>query len=94
MRHARPADLDRVEGLLERLRALPDVREKSRGVFYRRSNAFVHFHEEDGDVFADLRAAPGWYRYRVTTAAGQRALAADARRVLRGDEVGLRGERF
>jgi len=47
MRHARPEDLDRLEPLLEKLRRLRGMKEKSRGLFYRGSRAFLHFHEHD-----------------------------------------------
>jgi hypothetical protein len=44
LRHATPAALDRVEGLLAALRGLEALREKKRGTFYRGSGAFLHFH--------------------------------------------------
>jgi hypothetical protein len=62
MRHARPDDLDRIEPLLEALRALPDMKERSRGVFYRSGKAFLHFHEHEGALLADLRAGADWDR--------------------------------
>ena len=55
MRHARDQDLDRLEPLLERLRTLPTLVEKKRGVFYRKSKSFLHFHEDPKGMFADIR---------------------------------------
>jgi hypothetical protein len=72
MRHARPEDLDRLEPLLARLRALPALREKSRGVFYWKSRAFLHFHADPAGLFADVRAPGGadFIRLQVDEAAG------------------------
>ena len=55
MRHAGPAALDALEPLLARLRALPGLKETARGVFYRKSRAFLHFHEDPAGLFADAR---------------------------------------
>jgi hypothetical protein len=66
MRHAGPAALDRLEPLLAEIRAIPDLVEKSRGVFYRRSQAWLHFHEDPTGLHADLRDAKGDFeRIRV-----------------------------
>ena len=59
MKHAGAAALDQLEPLIERLRALPGLKEKSRGVFYLKSRAFLHFHEDPKGLFADLRTADG-----------------------------------
>jgi hypothetical protein len=75
VRHARPDALDELEPVLVQLRALPDLKEKSRGTFYRKSQAFLHFHEDPAGLFADVRLGPGDFtRMRVTTKAEQRAL--------------------
>jgi hypothetical protein len=80
MRHARDQDLDRVDGLLTQLRALPGLVEKKRGVFYRKSRAFLHFHEDPKGMFADISDPDE--RIEVTDAAGQARLMAAARRRL------------
>lgn len=85
MRHARDADLDRVEGLLAQLRALPGMVEKKRGVFYFKSRSFLHFHEDPKGIFADIREAGGggdFDRIDVTEAAGRAALLEAARQRL------------
>ena len=81
MRHARPQDLDRLEDLLVQLRALPGLTEKSRGTFYRKSRAFLHFHEDPAGLFADLREAGGneFERLDVTEEAGRARLLELAR---------------
>ena len=84
MKHATPAALDRLEGLLVQLRTLP-LKEKSRGVFYRKSKAFLHFHEDPAGLFADIRNADGsdFERIKVDEPAGAARLieAAYARSV-------------
>ncbi|HEY8003476.1 MAG TPA: hypothetical protein VIE16_04570 [Phenylobacterium sp.] len=77
MRHARDADLDRIDGLLAQVRTLPGLKEKKRGVFYRKSRGFLHFHEDPKGMFADISDPDE--RIDVTDAAGQAALMAAAR---------------
>ena len=84
VRHARDTDLDRIEPLLAQLRAINGLTEKSRGVFYRRSKAFLHFHADGDDTYADVRlATDDFERTRATTKAEQRALVAAVKRALR-----------
>ena len=67
MKHAGSAALDEIEPLIERLRALPGLKEKSRGVFYLKSRAFLHFHEDLKGLFADVRTVDGkaFERFKV-----------------------------
>ena len=61
--------------MLVQLHALPDLKEKSRGTFYRKSQAFLHFHEDPAGLFADVRlGGADFTRMRVSTKAEQRAL--------------------
>jgi len=83
VRHITPARLDAIEDLLARLRAVDGLVERSRGVFYRRSRAFLHFHEDGDDVYADVRLDDVEFaRMRVTTKTEQRALITSVRRVV------------
>jgi hypothetical protein len=84
MRHARDEDLDRLEPLLAQLRALPGLTERKRGTFYRKSRAFLHFHEDPKGLFADLRDAADvdFERIDVTQEAGRARLLELARRRL------------
>jgi hypothetical protein len=91
MGHARAEDLDRLERVLKGLRALDGLTERRRGVFCRGSTPFVHFHVFSSEPFADLKVDKRWLRYPVGTAAEQRVLVTDARRVLKGVISGLRG---
>ena len=74
MKHAGEAALDHVESLLVELRHLDGLRERKRGVFYRKSSALLHFHEDPAGIFADLRTASQWTRLPVNTASQRRRL--------------------
>jgi len=67
MKHAGAAALDQIDPLIARIRALPGLKEKSRGVFYIKSRAFLHFHEDPKGLFADVRTADGkdFERFKV-----------------------------
>ncbi len=80
MKHAGSAALDDLAALLEALRAAPGLKERSRGVFYRKSKPFLHFHEDPKGLFADVRDAAGadWERFDVTGPEGRAALLAAA----------------
>ena len=84
MRHARDEDLDRIEPLLVRLRALGALKERKRGCFYFKSKGFVHFHEDPKGMFADLRQIDSRddRRIKVDTAAEQDALIEQAKKIL------------
>ena len=84
MRHATPERLTAIEPLLEQLRAFDGLTERQPGTFYRRSNAFLHFHEDgERDMYADVKLhGREFERMRVTTKAEQRTLVAAVRRAL------------
>lgn len=80
MKHAGPAALDQLEPLLNDLRALEGLKEKARGVFYRRSRAFLHFHEDPSGLYADLRlVGDDFERFRVQDETERAALLARVR---------------
>jgi hypothetical protein len=79
VRHARPQALDQLEGLLAQLRGVEGLREKTRGVFYRGSIAFLHFHEDPAGLFADMRAGDEFQRFPVTTKAERAGLLKQVR---------------
>ena len=81
MKLAGPAALDALEPLLAQVRALPGLTEKSRGTFYARSRAFLHFHEDPAGLFADIRDPAGleFEGIDVTGEAGRQAVLAAAR---------------
>ena len=71
VRHANQEDLDHLEALLAELRKLPELRERKRGYFSRGSRAFLHFHEDGGDFYVDVRLGDDFERTRVTSPAEQ-----------------------
>jgi hypothetical protein len=74
MKHARADALDTIEPLLTEIRTVPGLIEKSRGVFYRKSQAFLHFHEDPSGMHADIRTGEEFERFRAETASEQAAL--------------------
>jgi hypothetical protein len=82
MRHARDGALDQLEGLLADLRTMPGLNEKTRGIFYRGSQAFLHFHEDPTGLYADVRLDVDFERMRVTSAQEQKALLTRVRHTL------------
>jgi hypothetical protein len=81
VRHARADALDELSDLLDEIRKLPGLVERSRGVFYRRSRAYLHFHEDPSGMYADVRTGEDFTRHRVQSADERRdflALVADA----------------
>lgn len=72
MKHATSTALDQLEALLVELRGQPGLTEKSRGVFYRKSRAFLHFHEDPAGLFADVRLGDDFQRLPLNSSA-QRA---------------------
>jgi hypothetical protein len=69
VRHATDADLNHLEDLLVELRKLPQLRERKRGYFSRGSTAFMHFHEDAGAFYVDVKLRGSFERLPVTTLA-------------------------
>lgn len=72
MKHMSDSLLNSLEPLLAEIRELGRLAERKRGVFYYKSQAFLHFHEDPVGMFADLRSGAGWVRFLVDTADQQR----------------------
>jgi hypothetical protein len=69
VKHAGPEALDQLDDLLTKLRGQAGLVEKKRGTFYRKSSAFLHFHEDPEGLFADAKlAGTEFERFRVSTA--------------------------
>jgi hypothetical protein len=79
MRHATSETLDEIEPLLEKLRSVPGLVEKKRGIFYRGSKAFLHFHEDPSGLHADVRFRDEFERVRAETDNEREALIARIR---------------
>ena len=68
MKHASSATIQKLEPLLEKIRCIEGLKEKKPGVYYLKSKAFLHFHEEGDQVYADVRLhSSDFERRRVTT---------------------------
>jgi hypothetical protein len=80
MRHARADDLDVLEPLLERLRAIDGLREPKRGKFDCGRRLGMHFHQDPAGFFADIRIDAVSSRHRVTTKREQETFARFVRR--------------
>jgi hypothetical protein len=74
VKHAGTAALDALDDLLVKLRRHESLVERSRGTFYRKSSAFLHFHEDPAGLFADLKIDGEFERFRVSTAVERVAL--------------------
>jgi hypothetical protein len=74
MKHAGPDAVATLEPLLVRIRPLDGLRERTPGTFYRRANAFLHFHEDPAGLFADVKIDGDFQRFRVTDPSEQDAL--------------------
>ena len=55
MKHASSETLQSLLPLLEQLRNLSGLTERKPGIFYRKSAAFLHFHEDPQGIFADVK---------------------------------------
>jgi hypothetical protein len=84
VKHASQSTLDGLSELLDRLRSIEGLVEKRPGVFYRRSKAFLHFHEDPAGIFADLRLRSDdpFIRLRVTSEAERSEIIAKIERSL------------
>lgn len=83
MKHAGPASLAQLAALLERIRALGHLTERKPGIFYLRSSAFLHFHEDPQGLFADVKLdSKTFVRFAVDSAAQREALLSSVQRAL------------
>ena len=75
MKHAGTTTLLSLQDLLASLRVLPGLVERKPGIFYVKSQAYLHFHEDAAGLFADVRLAGAEFaRFRVTTRLERAAL--------------------
>ncbi len=67
MKHAGPQTLAALEPLLRQVRQSSLV-ERTPGCFYRKSTAYLHFHEDRSGTYADIKLGnTGFTRVRATT---------------------------
>jgi hypothetical protein len=84
MKHAGAEALDALEPLLSEVRRAASLIERKRGIFYRKSKAFLHFHEDPAGMFADVKLSDDgdYTRLRVSTAAERKAFLAAVKKAL------------
>jgi hypothetical protein len=82
MKHAGETALNRIDPMLAELRQFEGFRERKRGLFYRGSQAFLHFHEDPAGIFADVRSEDAWLRLPVNTTSERRNLVRVVREIL------------
>jgi hypothetical protein len=75
MKHAGPQTLAALDPMLRALRAQASLVERTPGSFYRKSKAFLHFHEDPAGIFADVKIdGDKFTRLQVSTADQQATL--------------------
>ena len=84
MRHATAETLRDLEPLLETLRSVEGLVEKKPGIFYRKSKAFLHFHEDPSGLHADVRFGEEFERVRAESDVERDALVARIRNAVSG----------
>lgn len=60
MGHCKYELLSSLEPALNNIRTLEGLVEKKPGIFYFKSQSFMHFHEKDGKIWADIRDGNTW----------------------------------
>ncbi len=74
MKHATAIALKELAPLLKQLRTRATLREKTPGIFYWCSKAFLHFHEDPAGLFVDVRLDEDFTRLPVSTEAEREML--------------------
>ena len=74
MRHAGSQAIATLEPYLIQVRRRGELRETRPGIFYLKSRAFLHFHEDPKGLFADVKLASDFSRFPVNTAKQQEKL--------------------
>lgn len=66
MKHASASTVAVLEPWLDKLRTVDGLHERRPGVFYFKGRAFVHFHEGNGAIAADIRRDEEFERFDIT----------------------------
>jgi hypothetical protein len=78
MKHADAHALQRLATLLAALRRMDALREPRPGCFYLKSAAFLHFHEDSGALFADVKLDRRHFSRLAASTPAQQQLLLDA----------------
>jgi hypothetical protein len=76
MKHVSARTLHELPDLLEQIRQRHGPNEKKRGIFYRKSKSFLHFHKDPAGTFADITVGETFDRHPVNTAKERNELLA------------------
>lgn len=60
MGRCRYENLISIEPALEEIRALEFLKEPKPGIFYKKSQGFLHFHEKEEKIWADVKVGTKW----------------------------------
>jgi len=82
MKHADQITLAGLQDLLQAIRQFGGLKEKTPGSFYYKAGGFVHFHQDPAGLFADLKIAGQWQRFKISTLSEQEVLLAEIAQVL------------
>ena len=52
--------LKHIEPALKEIRMLEKIKEPKPGIFYLKSQGFLHFHESEGKIWADVKDGVDW----------------------------------
>jgi hypothetical protein len=75
MKHAGSNTLATLEPLLRKIREQASLTERTPGSFYRKSIAYLHFHEDPSGIYADVKLnLVEFTRLRATTSKEQALL--------------------
>jgi hypothetical protein len=82
MKHAGTEALRQLSDLLEQIRQRQGLKEKKLGIFFCKSKAFLHFHEDPAGLFADVGFGDDFERHPVNTKKEWQALLSAIDRAL------------
>lgn len=60
MGRCRYEKLEAIEPALNEIRKLEKLKETKPGIFYLKSQGFLHFHEKDDKIWADVKGETNW----------------------------------
>ncbi len=60
MGRCRYENLEAIEPALDEIRKFEKIKETKPGIFYKKSQGFLHFHEKDNKIWADVNDGEKW----------------------------------
>lgn len=82
--------LKNIEPVLNEIRKWKGIKEPKPGIFYLKSQGFMHFHEKDGKIWADARDGKDWGKpIDIPSSVSKAFIAAFLKEISRRYEVSL-----